>query len=366
MLAFALGLIAKQMLVTLPFVLILMDYWPLQRFTLAPAVTTPKRRSRKAAIRKSSLPAPNEIKTAHSTSFSRCFLEKLPLLALSAVASLIIFLIQSEATLVKRIPLVYRLGNALVAYAKYIVKMLWPVDLGILYPHPKTNLPLFHAVAAACLLLGVSIVVIRFSRSRRWLIVGWLWFIGTLIPVIGLVQVGLQAMADRYTYVPLIGLFIIIAWGTADLAEKLKSKFRTSNIVFTTVVVIVLSVLTVITSLQLSRWKNSIVLYEHTVAVTADNHILHYNLGQLLLDKGETEHTIEHWRNAIRIKPDQPIIHRNLAVLLGQQGKFDEAINHYRQVLKYKPTDTVVREALKNLLAWQKKLKTIESKNPVK
>jgi hypothetical protein len=364
MLALALGLIAKQMLVTLPFVLLLMDYWPLQRFTLAPAVTQQKRRGRKSVIRKTSPGPSSTIKAFSNSSFFRCFVEKIPLLMLSAIASLIIFLIQSEATLVKKIPLGYRLGNALVACAKYIGKMFWPLNLGILYQHPQTNLPLWHAFAAGCLLVCISIAVIRFSHNRRWLIVGWLWFIGTLVPVIGLIQVGLQEMADRYTYVPLIGLFIIIAWGAADLAERLKAKFRFSDIALAMGAVVVLSALTVLTWLQLSHWQNSIVLYKHTIAVTTNNDMLHYNLGQLLLEKGEIKETIEHWRQAVSIDPKQPTIHKNLAILLSRQGKIDEAIEHYRQVLKYRPTDTAAHRALNSLLARRKKLRTMESKNP--
>ena len=339
MLCLALGLLAKQMLVTLPFVLLLLDYWPLGRFTLTPQ----KQRNHKA--------------TSGTTSFSRCFVEKLPLLALSVIASLIVFLIQSEATLVKSIPLQYRLGNALLAYAKYITKTFCPINLGILYPHPGAGLPLWQVLTAACLLLCISAAAIHLSRSRRWLIVGWLWYLGTLVPVIGLVQVGLQAMADRYTYVPLIGLFIIVAWGAADLVGKK----RYSNIALATGAVTVLLTLTALTWLQLRHWQNSIVLYEHTVAVTANNDILHYNLGQLLYDEGRTDETIEHWRQAIRIKPSQPTIHKNLAILLSRQGKIDQAIEHYRQALKYRPEDNDAHQGLKNLLARRQKLHAAEA-----
>jgi len=338
MLALALGLMAKQMLVTLPLVLLLLDYWPLERFTLGQQ----KRDARKGRF--------------GTASFSRCFLEKLPLLALSAAASVIVLLVQSKATLVKStiaIPFKYRIGNALVAYAEYIRKMFWPADLGILYPHPESNLPIWKVLAAGVLLLCISILVVRYFRSRRWLAVGWLWYLGTLVPVIGLVQVGLQAMADRYTYVPLIGLFIIIAWGAAELFTK--QRYR--SIVLAAGAVTVLLALAVVTWRQVSYWQNSITLYKHTVAVTANNDILHYNLGMLLLEEGNTDEAIEHWSKAVRIRPDQPTIHKNLAILLQQQGDIEGAIEHYHQALKLRPRDEAVHKTLRNLLA---KLDTAE------
>jgi tetratricopeptide (TPR) repeat protein len=330
MLALALGLMAKQMLVTLPLVLLLLDYWPLERFTLGA--------HRKSSGHKSRFKA---------ASFSRCFLEKLPLLVLSAVASVIVFLVQSEATLVKSIPLKYRIGNALVTYAIYIRKMFWPADLGILYPHPEISLQLWRALVAGLLLLCISIFIIWSFRRCRWLAVGWLWYLGTLVPVIGLVQVGLQAMADRYTYVPLTGLFIIITWGAAELLAK--QRYR--NIVLAIGAATVLLVLIAVTWRQLSYWQSSITLYKHTVAVTANNDILHYNLGMLLLEKGNTDEAIKHWSEAVRIRPNQPTIHKNLAILLSQQGDLEGAIEHYRHVLKLRPRDEATRKALGNLLA---------------
>jgi tetratricopeptide (TPR) repeat protein len=210
--------------------------------------------------------------------------------------------------------------------------MFWPSDLGILYPHPETNLPLWQALAAALFLSCITIFVIWFFRSRRWLAVGWLWYIGTLVPVIGLVQVGLQAMADRYTYVPLIGLFIIIAWGAAELLAK--QRYR--NIILATAAVTVLLALTAVTYRQLSYWHDSITLYKHTVAVTANNDILHYNLGALLSKEDKIDEAIKHWREAVRIRPEQHI---------------DGAIEHYRHVLELRPRDEAARKALGNFLA---------------
>jgi tetratricopeptide (TPR) repeat protein len=309
MFSLALGLMAKQMLVTLPFALLLLDYWPLERF----ALFSPKSTDHKGRFGAASL--------------SRCFLEKLPLLALSAVASAIVFLVQSEATLVKSIPLKYRIGNALVAYAEYIRKMFLPYDLGILYPHPETNLLLWKVFAAASLLACISILIILSFRKRRWLAVGWLWYLGTLVPVIGLIQVGLQAMADRYTYVPLIGLFIIISW---------------------------------------AAWTDSITLYKHTVAVTANNDILHYNLGVLLVKEKRFDEAVRHWTEAVRIRPDQHTIQKALEKLLARldtakklfnrgnvlaaQGEIDEAISCYTKSLQFRPGHAPAHNNLANAL----------------
>jgi tetratricopeptide (TPR) repeat protein len=234
--------------------------------------------------------------------------------------------------------------------------MFWPVNLGILYPHPGSDLPLWQVLAAAFVLSFISIAIILAYRSRKWLIVGWLWFIGTLVPVIGLIQVGLQAMADRYTYVPLTGLFIIIAWGAADLFAKK----RYGTIVLATAAVAVLSTLTTLTWLQLKHWQNSITLFEHTVAVTANNDILHYNLGVIYIEEGKTDEAIKHWKEAVRIKPDQPTIHKNLAILFVRQGKIDQAIKHYRQVLRFRPNDRAAYEAIRQLQAGRKILEIPE------
>ncbi len=274
-----------------------------------------------------------------------CFREKIPLLILSAVASLVVLLVQSEATLVKLIPFKYRLGNALVAYAKYIAKMFWPSRLGILYPHPGSTLPAWQVIAAVCMLILISIAVILACRRHKYLFAGWFWFLGTLVPVIGLVQVGLQGMADRYTYVPLIGLFIIIAWGPIEIFGKLKYK----TAVLSTAAIVILSVLSGLTWIQVGYWQNSFTLFEHTVAVTTNNDLMHYNLGSMYLREGKTDEAIKHYTESVKIKPDQPTIHNNLAILFGRQGKYDKAIESYREVLKYRPDDNTAYEAIRAL-----------------
>ena len=329
MAVFAVGLMAKQMLVTLPFVLLLLDYWPLDRFVLP-------QKERK-----------NKISSTKKT-FYYCLLEKLPLLVLSFSACLIVLYVQSKAALVRsQIPVINRLGNVIMAYIEYILKMFYPVHLGILYPYPLTGPVLWKVAAGGGLLLCITIAVLRFSKNRRWLVVGWFWFVGTLVPVIGIVQVGLQAIADRYTYVPLIGLFIILAWATPELTEKL----RYQKAILAVSALVILSSLSVLTYKQVFRWKDSITLFEYTAAVTEDNDIMHYSLGRLLLARGDVEQTIFHWTEALRIKPDQPTIHKQLAVLFTQRGDIDGAIDHYREVLKYRPDDAFSRNNLQKLLA---------------
>jgi tetratricopeptide (TPR) repeat protein len=334
MVAFAVGLMAKQMLVTLPFVLLLLDYWPLDRFA-------EPQDERKKKI------------TSGKQPFLRCLAEKLPLLILSYIACVIVLYVQSGAALVRgtnQMPVVNRLGNAILAYAGYIAKMFYPVHLGILYPYPLTSPPLWKIAAGGLILLGITIAAFRFSQGRRWLVVGWLWFIGALVPVIGIVQVGLQAMADRYTYVPLVGLFIIITWGAAELFEK--TRYR--KVILAVSAGVILLSLSVLTYKQVSRWKDSITLFGYTAAVTKDNDIMHFNLGRLLLARGDAERAISHWTEAVRIKPDQPTIHKYLAELFTQQGDIEKAIKEYREALKYKPDDAMARENLQNLLEQRK------------
>ena len=203
----ALGLMAKPMLVTVPFLLLLMDYWPLGRFQFDPG--------RKRARRSSGLVHPEQ-------SVSRLIYEKIPLFVLAAGSCAATLLAQKSGgalSSVERLPLIVRIANALVSYTTYIGKMIWPTNLSVFYPHPEFR-PAWQVAASGFLLLCLSVIVVRMGRRHRYLVVGWLWYVGALVPVIGLVQVGAQAMADRYTYMPLIGLFIIVAWGFGDLTAK--------------------------------------------------------------------------------------------------------------------------------------------------
>jgi len=293
---FILGLASKPMLVSLPFVLLLMDYWPLERM----------KRVR----------------------IGRLILEKLPLLLISAGSSVITYYAQQKGgalATAELYPMSVRIPNALVAYMGYISKMLWPVRLAAFYPHPGKNLPLWEAAAAGMALILITALALWMARKRPYLAVGWLWYVGTLVPVIGLVQVGNQAMADRYAYIPLIGLFIALTWG---LAEFLRGKAAAVG------ACAVLLIFAVLTRMQLPYWHDDITLYEHAIAVTRDNYVAHVNLGTVLKDQNES---IKHYREAITIKPDGFLAYHNLGSVLAEQGKLDEAIPYFRKAIKLHP-----------------------------
>jgi tetratricopeptide (TPR) repeat protein len=225
-----------------------------------------------------------------------------------------------------------RIANALLSYITYIEKMLWPSHLAIFYPYLDT-FPAWKVVASGLLLAGLSVLVIFSARKRPYLLVGWLWYLGTLVPVIGLVQVGSQAMADRYTYVPLIGLFIIVAEGVPDLLGK----WRHRRVTFPIITGLLISVLMILTTLQLRHWQNDVTLFKHAAEVTAGNHLGHSNLGAALLRQGEYQEAIVHSREALRIKPDSAEPHNNIGLALARLGKHQEAIAHWEEALRIKP-----------------------------
>jgi tetratricopeptide (TPR) repeat protein len=243
-----------------------------------------------------------------------------------------------------------RVANALVSYGSYIGKMIWPHRLAVFYPYPDV-LVLWQAAGAGLLLGCVSLLVILAARRRPYLLVGWLWYVGTLVPVIGLVQVGEQAMADRYTYVPLIGLFIMIAVGIPDLL----SGWRYRRIVVAISAGLLLSILMIVTWLQLRYWKNGVTLFEHSLEVTANNSLSQFSLGIALADQGKTQEAIVHYAEALRIKPDNVEAHYNLGVTLAQQGKNQEAIAHFTKALEIKPDHANARNNLGVILASQGK-----------
>ncbi|MDM8525127.1 tetratricopeptide repeat protein [Desulfococcaceae bacterium HSG8] len=298
---FTLGLMSKPMLVTLPFVLLLLDYWPLNR-----------------------LSAPCSL-----------LLEKIPLFVLSAVSSVITFIVQQGGGAVKS-PEIYpfdlRIANALVSYMNYILKTVWPSELAFLYPYPRT-IPGWQIALATLLLILISLLAIRQIKQRPYLIVGWLWYLGTLVPVIGLVQVGLQSMADRYTYIPLIGIFIMIAWGIPELF----SERRHRKTIFAVAAAAIFSVLMVKTYLQIGYWRNSTALFEHALAVTTGNYMAHNKLAEVLLEKGRHDQAVAHYTEAIRLNPRFAKAYNNMAIALEEQGKTDEAIRYYSQALRINP-----------------------------
>ena len=323
-LLFALGLMAKPMLVTLPFVLLLLDYWPLRRFG-----------------------SQNDKRRGKAWAGWKLIWEKTPLLVLVAASSVVTYIVQEKSGFVRptdEFPFGARVSNAVVSYAAFIGKMLLPRNLAVFYPYPVKGLPIWEVVGAAALLVAVSALVIRAGRRRPYLPVGWLWYLGTLVPVIGLVQVGVQAMADRYTYVPLIGLFIIIAWGVPDLfgreADRSRSRGRRSateqsrSKILVVLAAMVIAILMVCTWFQVGYWRSNIALFRHALACTTENDIAHNNLAIALAGEGKLDEAIEHYKTALRIKPDKAKAHYNLANVLTDRGKLDEAIRHYEEAIR--------------------------------
>nr|NIQ74795.1 tetratricopeptide repeat protein [Gammaproteobacteria bacterium]NIQ90679.1 tetratricopeptide repeat protein [Deltaproteobacteria bacterium] len=287
LLVFGLGLMAKPMLVTLPCVLLLLDYWPLGRFQLGQFGKEAKEQ----------LPT-FENQTSHWSQPSRLVLEKVPFLVLSVVSIYLSSLSVKRLGIVittDAVPMSLRVANALVSYVGYIGKMIWPANLAVFYPPPEI-VPGWQVAAAGLLLVFVSILVIRAVRLRPYLAVGWLWYLGTLAPVIGLVRAGLWPhMADRFAYVPLIGLFIMISWGVPEVVAR----WHYRKIGLATTGAALLSVLMVTTWLQVRYWKNGTRLFEHTLDVTSNNYVAHYTLGNALDRKGRTDDAIKHYQEAL-------------------------------------------------------------------
>jgi len=302
---FALGLMSKPMVITLPFVLLLLDFWPLGRIQGFPA----------------------GVLSVPQSPLSRLLVEKLPLLVLSAASAAITMRVQQAGGAMRstaQFSLGVRLENAVVAYAMYLWKMVWPSHLAPLYPHPGDSLSAWQVTISALVLLAVTVVVLRF-RSRRYLLTGWLWFLGTLVPVIGLVQVGDQAMADRYAYIPLIGIFIMLAWGAADLADLLHIGLSARMIP----AACILLALAFATHRQLGYWSSNYELWTHALAVTDKNFIAQNNLGGALLLLGKPDEAYAHFQAAAEINPNDPMSRSNLGAYLQEHGKLSEAMAQY-------------------------------------
>jgi len=318
--SFALGLAAKPMVVTLPFVLLLLDYWPLGRIQ---GLSTETQDSPFASGREvTQLP------------FWKLCLEKLPLLALSAADSAITMYAQkSYGSMRLSLSLGVRLENAIYAYAMYIWKTFWPARLAVFYPHPGANLGAWRTGLAAAFLLAISAIVWRERARRRYLVTGWLWFLGTLVPVIGLVQVGEQAMADRYAYVPLIGIFLMIVWGAADLADARQLRFATRA----KAAGAALALLAVVTLIQISYWQDSLTLWSHAVDVTKDNYNAEVNLGVTLMSTDRPDEALPHLQNATRIRPNNGVVHLNIAAVYAMENRDRDAIAEFQKAIELRP-----------------------------
>jgi protein O-mannosyl-transferase len=307
---FALGLMSKPMLVTLPFVLLLLDFWPLGRLQFSTLNSQP-------------------------STLWRLLREKLPFFALALVTSIVTYLVQRSGGAVSSLELVpfhSRITNALVAYVRYLSLTLWPAQLAVVYPYSK-HLAAGSVIAAALLLAGVSGFFLSRARRQPYLAVGWLWFLGTLVPTIGLVQVGPQCMADRYTYIPSIGLFLLLVWGLDALLDPWPPKRLCLPVAGT----LALAACLACTCRQLTYWQDSESLFRRAIAVTMDNHIAHINLGKALVEQGKTDEAAVHLDKAVRLTPDDPEAQYNLGTVLALQAKPDEAITCFSAALRLNP-----------------------------
>ena len=294
---------AKPMLVTLPFVLLLLDYWPLQRFT-----------SKAFGVR-------------------RLLVEKLPFFILSAAACVATLVTQKEV--IVRPPLSLRLENAVMSCAIYLGQMFWPAGLAASYPYPEQGLPPGKVALAFGLLVLVSAGAFLWRRRRPWLLAGWLWYLGMLVPVMGLVQSGLRAHGDRYTYLPQIGLYILAAWGVAELCGS----WRHRGAVLGCTAALIFTALLATARVQTGYWRDSVSLWTHTLASTSGNYIAEHNLGVALAARQEWTDAILHYQRALELKPDYVDAHLNLGVALAAQGQCTEAAQHYQRALQLAPDD---------------------------
>jgi len=312
------GLMAKPMLVTLPFVLLLLDVWPLGR---VPALTGS---------------APNPTGSGWTWPVWRpLLLEKLPLMAIAAASGVVTFIAQWQGGAVSgmdTVPVSLRIANALVAYVTYILKMLWPTSLSIFYPLP-TSVPILPAIGALVVLTAITMLALRALRTRPYVAVGWLWYLGTLVPVIGLVQVGTQAVADRYTYVPLVGLFIIVAWW---FEERVAGQ-ATRQLAAAIVGAVIVGGLAVGARAQVGVWKDSQALWQHALEVNPGNYYAHNALGALFRERGRTGDALSYLVESVRLNGQFPDARDNLGLVLVGQGRLDDAVTQYRTALQLNP-----------------------------
>jgi hypothetical protein len=336
---FALALMSKPMAVTIPFVLLLLDYWPLGRMRLHPHAMAPADAD---SIHPPAAPASNsraadEPRTARMETLPRLIAEKLPLFVLALLASLFTISAQSGGgamVSLTRVPLAARCANAALGYIRYIGKTLWPTDLIILYPF-HMHFAAWAVVASVAALALITLAALLVSRRRPFFIVGWLWFLGTLVPVIGIVQVGAQSIADRYTYIPCIGLAIMAVWGTAAVVERSRAA---RNVVGGGVIALIL-LLAVLTQHQLTYWQQGTMgLFQHALEVDPTNAIAHYEIGYLLSQRGDDDAAMAHILRARELAPRYAKIHYLLGHLLRERGQLNDAIAAYNASLALDPT----------------------------
>ncbi len=321
---FAMGLMSKPMASTLPFVMLLLDYWPLGRF--------------------------------RKISFLRLLVEKAPLIILAFIVMAITFIAEQKMGAVipmEAFPLDARVFNAAVSYVTYIAKMFWPVNMAVFYPHPG-YWPPWQVIFSSSLLGIIFFIVLKLARRFPYLPVGWFWYVGTLIPVIGLIQIGSHAMADRYAYIPLIGLFIMISWGVADVVERWVALARLLSVVAIMIIIILAST----AAIQVRHWENSIALFKHAVAVAVENHVTYYNLGIAYRERGNLTAAIKNFKRASQLRPDLANIQNNLGVALFEQGDLEEAMAAFGKAIQLQPDHAGAHNNIAMVLYRQNKFET--------
>jgi tetratricopeptide (TPR) repeat protein len=337
-LALTLGLLAKPMLVTFPFLLLLIDYWPLQRFPSRLRI---------------SLERPAHALVPQPASVRRLLLEKIPLFALVMLFCVITLRAQAGAIQTLAATSVpTRLANAVLAYARYLWQMVWPFDLAVYYPYQKVSWADGRVLVAVLLLVGLTAWFLRRGSREPYLAVGWLWYLGTLVPVIGLVQVGSQARADRYTYLPLIGAFLVVVWWAGDRMIRWGISLR----VRAGVAACVLVGCAAITWIQLSYWRDSVALWEHTLAVAGPSFVAHHNLGLAYVEKGKEAAALPHLRASVELDPKSAGARHNLGVALAHLGRPSEAIAELSATLRLNPAHKPSHTALASVLAYEGRL----------
>lgn len=335
LLSLMLGLLSKPMIVTFPFVLLLLDYWPLKRTSFA---------QRRFAIKIRNVSKMLWLNHSVNSRWLYLIYEKTPLFGLVAASSLATFVIQGKSGAVvsmEVLSLSERIVTALNAYISYIRKMFWPNDLAVFYPH-AISVPYWKTTIAILVFAFLTVIFIKLRKQHSYLIIGWFWYLGTLVPVIGLVQVGSQAMADRYTYFPLIGLFIIVAWGAPNLLKKWKYKRQ----VLASLIAVILILLINAARIQTQYWKSSLTLFRHTLQVTQHNALAHYLTGYALVQNGNANEALRHFKAALAIDPLFEKAYNQMGLLFASKGELDQAVLNYKKALSVNPN---YKEAYINL-----------------
>jgi len=336
------GLMSKPMLVTLPFVLLLLDYWPLNRTGAIPCGHGPTARP--------SLDPPQGCRYGAAATWLKLIVEKIPLLGLAAVSSVVTLFAQKGAVgFTEQLPVITRINNAAVSYVLYIWQMFWPAKLAVFYPHPENRIAIWEIVLALGTLAAITALALVLRKTRPYFITGWLWYIGMLVPVIGIVQVGWQGRADRYTYLPQIGLYIVITWAIADFTRAWRHQLQ----VLTASAAIVIVTLGWCAWLQTSYWRDSETLFKHALAVTTNNDVAENNLGIVYLQQGKLDGAISLLQAAVDLRPDNSPAHENLAKALLQNGKVADALIHYRKLLELQPDNIEVHNIVGTVLIQQ-------------